>query len=144
MSDDLRDTLRAHLAEIPADQAENDGWPEKAMPPLLAELELPEAPDVAWFAAATSPLYDVAAPDGWRYCHAADHPDGPDLLGIAYAGPPPRIYLRADMSLPRTIRTLGHELWHVAEFARNEPQDEEAADKFGAQAAHRFLVGMYR
>ena len=143
MTDPASD-LRANVAEIPADQAENDGWPQRAMPAMLADLGLSKAPEFAWFAAAISPLYDRAEPDGWRYCHTSDNPDEPDLLGIAYGGPPPRIYLRADVSLPRTIRTLGHELYHVREFARGETTDEQAADEFGAQAAARFWAAQYR
>ena len=138
----LRDTLRSINGEIPAALAENDGWPQRAMPEMLAALELSDAPELGWFVAATSPLYDKADPAGWRYCHTPDK--GPDLLGIAYAGPPPRVYLRADMSLPRTVRTLGHELYHVREFLRGEPTDEAAADDFAAAAAARFWASQYR
>jgi hypothetical protein len=147
VTDELRAALRATLAEIPAVQAENDGWPEKAMPGMLAALGLEVTPVVSWFAAGTSPLYDAAVPledGGWRYCHAADDPQGPDLLGIAYGGTPPRLYLRADVSLPRAIHTLGHELYHLAEFAAQRPADEQAADAFGAQAAARFWAAQYR
>ena len=139
----LRDTLRALNAEIPSDEAENEGWPQRAMPAMLEALGLAEVPDFGWFVAATSPLYDKAEPAGWRYCHDADHPDGPDLLGVAFAGPPPTVYLRADMSLPQTIRTPGHELWHVREFTRRDPRDEKAADEFGDHAAARFLASLY-
>jgi len=144
----LRETYdrigRSLNGEIPAEQAENAGWEQRAMPAMLDVLGLTEAPEVGWFVAATSPLYDKAEPAGWRYCHRPDHPAGPDLLGIAYAGPPPRVYLRADLSLPRTIRTLAHELFHVAELARGDPPDEEAADEFGAQAAATFWRSQYR
>ena len=139
----MNDMLRALNAEIPAALAENDGWPQRAMPSMLEELGLTETPQVAWFVAATSPLYDEAPADGWRYCHL-DTETGPDLLGITYAGPPARVYLRADQSLPRTLKTLGHELYHVREFLHDEPRDESAADEFGAQATARFLAGMYR
>ena len=140
----LRDTLRSVCAEIPADQAENDGWPQRAMPGMLEALGLSEVPTLSWFVAATSPAYDKADPEGWRYCHSTDHPDGPDLLGIAYGGEQPHVYLRADMSLPRTLQTLGHELWHVREFARGDAVDEKDADEFGATAAARFWAAQYR
>lgn len=143
-ADALRATLRAQVAEIPAGMAENDGWPQLAMPAMLEALGLTEAPAFGWFVAAVSPLYDKAAPEGWRYCHTTDNPDEPDLLGIAYGGETPRVLLRADVSLPRAIRTLAHELYHVREFARGEPTDETAADEFGAQAAARFWAAQYR
>lgn len=145
MTDPALDTvLRGMCAEIPAAEAENDGWPQRAMPAMLAALELPQAPEVGWFVAATSPLYDAAEPEGWRYCHTPEHADKPDLLGIAYGGSSPAVYLRADQSLPRTIRTLGHELFHIREFACGDPPDEKAADEFGAQATARFLASLYR
>jgi hypothetical protein len=142
--DELHNTLRAHVAEIPAHQAENDGWPQRAMPAMLKALGLSEAPEFGWFVAATNPLYDMAAPEGWRYCHVSDDPVRPDLLGIAYGGSSPEVYLRADVPLPLAIQTLGHELWHVHEFATGKPADEQAADKFGAEAAARFWVAQYR
>lgn len=143
-ADGLRDILRAHVAEIPAEQAENDGWPQRAMPAMLAELGLTETPEFGWFVSALNPLHDLAEPSGWRYCHTSDDPATADLLGIAYGGSTPRIYLRADVSLPRAIQTLGHELWHLREFARDEPSDEDAADDFGVKAAARFWASQYR
>ena len=71
-------------------------------------------------------------------------PKRPTCSASPTAGHRPRIYLRADVSLPRTIRTLGHELYHLREFARGEPTDEQAADEFGAQAAARFWAAQYR
>jgi hypothetical protein len=139
---ELRATLRSLVAEIPAEQAENDGWPQRAMPAMLAALGLTEVPEFGWFVAALSPLYDKALPTGWRYCN--DDSSKPDLGGIAFGGPPPRFYLRADMNLARTIFVLGHELYHVREFARGEPPDEAAADEFGATAAVAFWQSMYR
>ena len=140
----LRATLHAQVAEIPATEAENAGWEQLAMPAMLAELGLSQAPPVGWFVAAVSPLYDKAEADGWRYCHMSTNANEPDLLGIAFGGDEPEVWLRADMSLPRTIRTLGHELFHLAEFARGEPVDEHAADEFGATAAARFWQSQYR
>jgi len=125
-ANELRNTLRGVYAEIPADQAENEGWPARAMPSMLADLELPDVPVVAWFVCGLNPTYDTAQPSGWRYCRSLDEAGGPDLLGIAYGGPPPRIYLRADVSLPRVIRTLGHELYHIREFARGERIDPQS------------------
>ncbi len=141
-----RDTFRALQrslnAEIPPGLAENDGWPQAAMPSMLAELGLTEAPEVGWFVSAASPLYDAAPPDGWRrYSHRGD---GPDLWGMAYAGPPARVYLRADLNLPDTLRVLGHEVYHLREFVRGEPLDEQAADEFGVQAAARFWASTYQ
>ena len=136
--------LRSSYAEIPAAQAENDGWPQAAMPAMLDTLGLTEPPELAWFVCALNPAIATAAPDAWRYCHAVDDPAGPDLLGIAYGGDRPRVYLRADMSLTRTLQTFAHELYHLREFARGEPPDENAADEFGAQATARFFASQYR
>lgn len=141
---ELRAALHAINGEIPVELAENDGWPQQAMPAMLKALGLTEAPEIGWFVDATSPMYDAAKPDGWRYCFVPASPDKSALLGIAFAGPPPRIYLRADVDLTRCIQTLGHELYHVREFARGDPTDEAAADEFGAQAAARFWGLQYR
>jgi hypothetical protein len=140
---DLRATLRALHAEIPAEQAENQGWPERALPRMLAALGLTEAPAVGWFVDGMSRLYDKAQPEGWRYCWRSDDPER-SLYGIAYAGPPPRILVRANLDLAATIRTTAHEAFHVAEFARGDPADEEAADEFGANAAAAFWRSLYR
>src|SRR5215211_508468 len=92
----LRATERMLHVEIPATRAENDGWPQRAMPAMLAALELAEPPELGWFVDARSPLYDEAEPGAWRYCWSSEDAER-DLYGIAYAGPPPRILIRADL-----------------------------------------------
>ena len=138
----ILNALRAHVVQVPASEAENEGWPERAMPGMLAELGLSEAPAIGWFVSALNPSAGKAEVGAWRYCHEADE-RGPDLLGITYAGPPPRVYLRGDVSLTRALQTLGHELYHLREFARGEPADETAADDVGGHATARVLAGMY-
>lgn len=146
-ADDLRAAFDrvswALNAEIPAEQAENDGWPQRAMPGMLAELGLSQEPELFWFVNATNPMYDAAPPDAWRYCHFDDG-RGPVVLGLSYHGDPPRVGLRADMSLTKTLQTLGHELWHVRAHRDGTEHDEDAADEFGAQTAARFLASQYR
>lgn len=59
-----------------------------------------------------------------------------DLNGFACRDNPARIYLRADLSVCQTAITVAHEMFHVSEYLRGVPTNEDDAEYFAQWAFH--------